>query len=823
MSNNTMKQNTLEMKGGAIWDWKVVQGYYDHYGDGGESRTREMKDFKTKEALDELITTLQNTQVKNYIAQVKNYIGNTTYNLPPNSPLKQKLDSNETTLNAFIGVIRRTDKNVIRNRMVEERNKFDELSDSDWQQIKAKYNILEYSNPDIDEHRQGHEPKDNHTYIEGKPRWKDIYNNDSTKHDGKLLAKIFLNKVLQEMILTESNGSTTTTTSATGNTTVKTNTTTITLETSDNKSESTDLDTFLQEKMMDKFYEPQYKGTDDKYRKNNNYDRKDDENVIFINSAVAQGKIDPSKLDNLEHLHTSDVAIQNLINDTSSKAAAKAAKIINDRYFLLEKLKKIFTESDDKEQTQFAVVVPTDPTNNKFKISIQPDLFDELYGSIASKFNGTTHYQLTSWIKQDKKNPSTETFPRTIIKIEKVLVDKNVKLNGKKYKESGKLNMTIIYNQLDSDNSKKTHKEDSGTTINLILYKASGEKVWNRLSKITKAIPGVTGGKTHKRKPKATKKKNRPVKQKFTRKHRGGMSMGEFKKQGPILVDFYERLDESLANDNAKKLATSLKNAEIYAMTKRGARRINGNILKKKVTGQNKEIRDEFLMDNGYYQMNNKMMKVSAKVGGILKKRDPKLTITFSEQMFIDPAIWLDNQVGKDDSWIDTYLDAQDGKKVFKNTSENVSEYNKIKTDIKGFVDKTLTLNPLKDPKTATLMRRQITDAIKNEKLTNITNEEYLANEKYKNLNSIFDLFTKHSDHTHDMSKTNIHINNGLIKTEKEERELLADQFTGVDQTDSKPSETVTEPSSTEAPTDLPKPDDTPEFIPQVTKEKKED
>jgi hypothetical protein len=392
--------------------------------------------------------------------------------------------------------------------------------------------------------------------------------------------------------------------------------------------------------------------------------------------------------------------------------------------------------------------------------------------------------------------------------------------------------VTIIYNQLDSDNSKKTHKENSGTKINLTLYKTSADKIYNRFIKIKKAIPGVTGGKTHKRKPKATKKKNRPVKQKFTRKHRGGMSMGEFEKQGPILVDFYERLDESLANDNAKKLATSLKNAEIYAMTKRGARRINGNILKKKVTGQNKEIRDEFLMDNGYYQMNNKMMKVSTKVGGILKKRDPKLTITFSEEMFIDPAIWLDNQVGKDDSWIETYLDAQDGKKVFKNTSENVSEYNKIKTDIKGFVDKTLTLNPLKDPKTATLMRRQITDAIKNEKLTNITNEEYLANEKYKNLNSIFDLFTKHSDHTHDMSKTNIHINNGLIKTEKEERELLADQFTGVDQTDSKPSETVTEPSSTEAPTDLPKPDDTPkfvpradapEFIPQVTKDKKED
>ena len=776
MSNNTMKQNTLEMKGGAIWDWKVVQGYYDHYGDGGESRTRDMKDTKTRQALDELITTLKNTPVKKF--------GFTT---------------------DFITNIKRKPPHVIRRRMVEERNKFDELSESDWKQIKAKYNILEYSNSDKDEQGQDHEPKGNHTYIEGKD-WKGIYNGDSTKHDGKLLAKIFLNKVLQEL--------STTTTSATSDTTVKTNTATIRLKMSNDKIEDINVDAFLQDKMMDKFYEPQYKGTDDKYRKNNNYDR-NDENVKFINSAVAQGKIDPSKLDNLEHLHTSDDAIQNLINDTSAKAPVNAAKIINDRYFLLEKLKKIFTESDDKEQTQFSVVVAT---KNQFEIGIQPDLFDELYGSIASKFNRTTHYQLTSWIKQDKKNPSTETFPRTIIKIEKVLVEK---LIGKKYKKSGKLNVTIIYNQLDSDNSKKTHKENSGTEIKLTLYKTNADIIYNKFIKIKKAIPGVTGGKTHKRKPKATKKKNRPVKQKFTRKHRGGMSMGEFEKQGPILVDFYERLDESLANDDAKKLATSLKNAKIYAKTKRGARRINGNILKKKVTGQNKEIRDEFLMDNGYYQMNNKMMKVSTKVGGILKKSDPKLTITFSEEMFIDPAIWLDNQVGKDDSWIDTYLDAQDGKKVFKNTSENVSEYNKIKTDIKGFVNKTLTLNPLKDPKTATLMRRQITDAIKNEKLTNITNEEYLANEKYKNLNSIFDLFTKHSDHTHDMSKTNIHINNGLIMSEKEDRELLADQFTGVVQTDSKPSETVTEPSSTEVPTNLPNSDDTHEFI-QVTKEKED-
>lgn len=586
---------------------------------------------------------------------------------------------------------------------------------------------------------------------------------------------------------------------------------------------------------------------------------------MYLSDTDDQSKI-PEELKYLDHMHLSETelgagSIQAILKDDSSPNKIKS--IITDRNKLrkilvatLSGYKTIFNIPEKKKDCtrnttlnkDFGKISCKDVTgvsgDTPFIIDVPQKVTDdisELYkNDLVSSYKG--RLVLTSWIYKNFKK--THLLRHQIIFPEKNEVKNEITFKViykapalrtyevfSNLKNIGKINATD-YGEY------KTFKEDEERLLKRTIYiKFVGKNPMMsrdnpKQNEYEKQKGMVTGGKTRKRKSKATKKKNRPVKQKFTRKHRGGMSMGEFEKQGPILVDFYERLDESLANDDAKKLATSLKNAEIYAMTKRGARRINGNILKKKVTGQNKEIRDEFLMDNGYYQMNNKMMKVSSKVGGILKKRDPKLTITFSEEMFIDPAVWLDNQVGKDDSWIETYLDAQDGKKVFKNTSENVSEYNKIKTDIKGFVDKTLTLNPLKDPKTATLMRRQITDAIKNEKLTNITNEEYLANEKYKNLNSIFDLFTKHSDHTHDMSKTNIHINNGLIKTEKEERELLADQFTGVDQTDSKPSETVTEPSSTEAPTDLPKPDDTPkfvpradapEFIPQVTKDKKED
>lgn len=593
--------------------------------------------------------------------------------------------------------------------------------------------------------------------------------------------------------------------------------------TSDEKELVTTKKDFYEIKLMDKFLTTSSDGNSSDETKNNNYINDNNDTyrkkaIDKINKSLKEHNVDVAKLRYLDHIHESDTATKELIESTDGVSSKKLANLISDRYELLQKLKTIF--DDEKDNFDRSIGVSADKTSDE--IIIKADLMNDLYAFIKD-IHKPDYYTLISWIKRDKTGDEVKTYPRTIIQIKKQEQVKrsNIINLTSGVKTTDRLVMIIKYNIFDKNaNSRTFDMNKTYTTKRVILKKSKIGALKNNASKFKSFF---TGGKTHKRKPKATKKKNRPVKQKFTRKHRGGMSMGEFKKQGPILVDFYERLDESLANDNAKKLATSLKNAEIYAMTKRGARRINGNILKKKVTGQNKEIRDEFLMDNGYYQMNNKMMKVSAKVGGILKKRDPKLTITFSEQMFIDPAIWLDNQVGKDDSWIDTYLDAQDGKKVFKNTSENVSEYNKIKTDIKGFVDKTLTLNPLKDPKTATLMRRQITDAIKNEKLTNITNEEYLANEKYKNLNSIFDLFTKHSDHTHDMSKTNIHINNGLIKTEKEERELLADQFTGVDQTDSKPSETVTEPSSTEAPTDLPKPDDTPEFIPQVTKEKKED
>lgn len=765
MSNNTMKPNTLEMKGGGLF--------------GDNAKEYFIKNVKSVETED--------------INRITKYVGEEKF------PVKE---SGDVDKQSAMQNIKEKFKAVEEDTL----NNYWKTFTGDIAEVKEIINTLTMKNDTINDITFA-------KFLNKEDETLTKYQNNiimSEDDAGQEYKKVkFLIKFIQNVII--ANAVMKPKESAMTSNTFK-------VITSDKKELVTTKKDFYEIKLMDKFLTTSSDGNSNDETKYNNYINDNNDTyrkkaIDKINKSLKEHNVDVAKLRYLDHIHESDTATKELIESTDGVSSKKLANLISDRYELLQKLKTIFDdEKDNFDRTKLG----------NDEIIIKADLMNDLYAFIKD-IHKPDYYTLISWIKRDKTGDEVKTYPRTIIQIKK---QEQVKKMTTGVKTTDRLVMIIKYNIFDKNANSRTFDMNKAYTFKRVILKKVAQGMFtNRASKIGSFLGkkmGFSGGKTHKRKPKATKKKNRPVKQKFTRKHRGGMSMGELDKQGPILVDFYKRLDKSLANDNAKKLATSLENAKIYAMTKRGARRINGNILKPKVTGQNKEIRDEFLMGDGYYQMNNQMMKVSTKVGGILKKRDPKLTITFSEQMFIDPAVWLDNQVGKDDSWIETYLDAQDGKKVFKNTSENVSEYNKIKTDIKGFVDETLTLNPLKDPKTATLMRRQITDAIKNEKLTNITNEEYLANEKYKNLNSIFDLFAKHSDHTHDMSKTNIHINNGL-NLEKEHRVLLADQFTDDDQTDSKPSETVTEPSSTEVPTALPKPDDTPEFIPQVTKEKKED
>ena len=581
---------------------------------------------------------------------------------------------------------------------------------------------------------------------------------------------------------------------------------------------------------------------------------------MYLSDTDDHSKI-PEELKYLDHMHLSEIeagpgSIQAILNEDSSPNKIKS--IITDRNKLrkilvatLSGYKTIFNFGKDctrnvkdfgKQSCKDATGVSGD---KPFIIDVPKKVTDdisELYNNdLVSSYKG--RLVLTSWIYKNFKK--THLLRHQIIFPEENEVKNEITFKViykapalrtyevfSNLKNIGKINATD-YGEY------KTFKEDSNRLKERTIYiKFVGKNPMMssdnpKQNAYEKQMGMVTGGKTRKRKSKATKKKNRPVKRKFTRKHRGGaFTNAQIDVEAGILVDFYHihKFDDTNASKDVIDLSKKLKDANIYLKQKNILQRFYGNIYQA-ASKQKKELNDELVDKTGYFQENNEMIQVSTSKSGV---RDPKLNIKFKKAMFIDPIIWLKQQPKSNEKpqWIDKIL------KAFKLSPDLKSEYNVNLGQIEKYLTSKDGENPLEIKGNASInrMKEQITDAIlKGKELNNIDNKIYQEEKKEK---SIFSLFSNPNNNVHGVN-TIASININQPKSTSSNIKLLIQEYpqgsgTVPAQSDSKPSETVTEPSSTEAPTDLPKPDDTPEvksdlradapeFIPQVTKEKKED
>ena len=589
---------------------------------------------------------------------------------------------------------------------------------------------------------------------------------------------------------------------------------------------------------------------------------------MYLSDTDDHSKI-PEELKYLDHMHLSETelgagSIQAILKDDSSPNKIKS--IITDRNKLrkilvatLSGYKTIFNFNFGKQECKRNITFGKDfgkqsckditgvSGDTPFIIDVPQKVTDdisELYkNDLVSSYAG--RLVLTSWIYKNfkkthllrhqiifpKENKVKNEITFKVIYKAPALRTYEVFSNLKNYKKI----MAKDYGEY------KTFKEDEKRLQERTIYiKFVGKNPMMssdnpKQNAYEKQMGMVTGGKTRKRKSKATKKKNRPVKRKFTRKHRGGaFTNAQIDVEAGILVDFYHihKFDDTNASKDVIDLSKKLKDANIYLKQKNILQRFYGNIYQA-ASKQKKELNDELVDKTGYFQENNEMIQVSTSKSGV---RDPKLNIKFKKAMFIDPIIWLKQQPKSNEKpqWIDKIL------KAFKLSPDLKSEYNVNLGKIEKYLTSKDGENPLEIKGNASInrMKEQITDAIlKGKELNNIDNKIYQEEKKEK---SIFSLFSNpnHYNNVHGVN-TIASININQPKSTSSNIKLLIQEYpqgsgTVPAQSDSKPSETVTEPSSTEAPTDLPKPDDTPEvksdlradapeFIPQVTKEKKED
>lgn len=597
----------------------------------------------------------------------------------------------------------------------------------------------------------------------------------------------------------------------------------------------------------------------------NNYKKEADDqqyNAKYIHDIykITDLKSVPPELKHLDHMHLSEKEQQGSIQAVlaADSNPDKIQSIITDRNTLRKILVSILNPELKNYQIGTTSTGMTLKLGQEIKykgtkeepvyLSIPSKAWDSIYNLYASKrvdsYEG--RLWLTTWIFQYLKKDE--------------LIRHQIRFDGKQeFKESGlkrgsELAFRVIYQApavrtfgwgnvanfdkiggFDYANFKRFRETDDRLEERTIYFVFKKFAITgDRDTEYEKQMGMVTGGKTRKRRSKATKKKNRPVKRKFTRKHRGGAyTNAQIDFEARKLIDFYHihKFDDTNASKVVIDLSKKLKDANIYLKQKNILQKFYGNIYQK-ASKNIKELDNELVDKTGYFQENNEMIQVSTSESGV---RDPKLNIKFKKAMFIDPIIWLKQQKESktDTKWMDKIL------KVFK-LSPALKDYYIQFGKIVSYLTSKDGKNPLENGGNASInkMKKQITDAIKKgTELDNIDNKIYQEENTEK---SIFSLFSNHTENVHDVKTTaSININqpkstSSNIKLLIEEEKYNQGSGTVPVQTDSKPSETVTEPSSTEAPTDLPKPDDTPEvksdlradapeFIPQVTKEKKED
>lgn len=506
MSNNILKQNTLEMEGGGLF--------------GDNAKEYFIKNVKT-------ITPDDTERIKKYVGE--NYIKSKEADV--DKFIKDKIQEvTEDTLNNYW-------KTFTGNKTLV-------------QEIILK---LQIQNDTINDITFAKLIKDNEAI---KNYYKDIIKNDDDAGQEykkvKVLIKFIQNVIIENEVKKPKESA------------VTSNIITVTM--SNEKPQDITKKDFYEIKLMDKFYLASSDGTSNDETKYNNY-IKDYGNtyrkkaIDKINKSLKDYNVSFDKLKYLDHIHESDTATKELINSTDGVSSKKLATLISDRSELLEKLKAIFQE----EKRNHKIISVKD--NFDDVLSIQPDLMNDLYAFI-NDIHKEDYYTLTSWIKRDIDG--AETYPRTTIQIKK---EQTSKIIGSQAKTTDKLVMIIKYNIFDKDNYSKTFMDKDYTTRRVLLEKSFGDKIINRASKLGSFLGkkmGFSGGKTHKRRPKATKKKNIPVKQKFTRKHRGGLAfsskveqirlMDELMNSDDYMNDAAEGIREALKESKTGPLVYGLKN-----------------------------------------------------------------------------------------------------------------------------------------------------------------------------------------------------------------------------------------------------------------------
>lgn len=298
----------------------------------------------------------------------------------------------------------------------------------------------------------------------------------------------------------------------------------------------------------------------------------------------------PDELKYLDHMHLSEPdrggSIQSILRNDSDENTIKS--IIKDRNQLRKiivaalQYKTVYNfkcnESNKCQGTLESPIIIEVPKK------VTSDIYDLYKNEFVQDY--THRFILTSWIYKNFKK--THLLRHQIILRDKDKQNKNeitfkVIFRAPAKRTYDGLSNTFNVGKIMAKDygDYKTFKEDEkrlkdrtiyikfvgkGTTVmNIMKQQANSEQTEYEIQKGM-----VTGGKTHKRRPKATKKKNRPVKQKFTRKHRGGLAfsskveqirlMDELMNSDDYMNDAAEGIREALKDSKTGPLVYGLKN-----------------------------------------------------------------------------------------------------------------------------------------------------------------------------------------------------------------------------------------------------------------------
>ena len=380
----------------------------------------------------------------------------------------------------------------------------------------------------------------------------------------------------------------------------------------------------------------------------------------------------------IDNMHQNDIIMQKALNNDEN---VNIKDYINDREHLRSILVAIFENNNYAYTVTNGKGVKGDPIVIKIPSYVFVTI-KTLYDKYEA--NKKDSLSLTSWIFKSTSEANTHLLRHKV----KVMNDTN------------KLQLQLIYNipaQRKSDTvdwksvNENLYYDDVKSFLNdneninahsvyIILQSKSTlledetheglgpEKLSQRIQEIQNSnknkgkLPTKTaGGKkntTRKRKPKATKKKNRPVKQKFTRKHRGGLAfrskveqirlMDELMNSDDYMNDAAKGIREALKDSKTGPLVYGLKNqassspfnfhefmADIFIP---GTRDYNENLNK---------IKNAYIVDKDNHIYLVKTSNVGRKLG--LGKN--RLKITFTSKLV--PKLWLksamtDDRINKD-------------------------------------------------------------------------------------------------------------------------------------------------------------------------------